>query len=214
MGRAPGTRGARPQGHQGQQSRVLLKPIKRNTRENSRRISQARRQMAHGRRQRLGLGTYQQLLQVVSRHRTRIQPQRPNQAAEGPPPRCQARHGVVELAPVQQFRSEVSFLAISPRPLSLCVSFFLPLFSPFRLSTDDCQPTRLPLATCHFLFYASSMFGKRRQLETEAELYDVAVRALMRRAHSVHEMKQKLERRSDNKLLVQVVMARLKENGQ
>jgi len=41
----------------------------------------------------------------------------------------------------------------------------------------------------------------------------VAVQALMRRAHSVHEMKQKLERRSDNKLLVQVVMARLKENG-
>jgi len=58
------------------------------------------------------------------------------------------------------------------------------------------------------------MFSKRRQLETEAELYDVALRALMRRAHSVHEMKQKLERRSDNKLLVQVVMARLKENGQ
>jgi regulatory protein len=58
------------------------------------------------------------------------------------------------------------------------------------------------------------MFRKPRQLGTEAELYDVAVRALMRRAHSVHEMKQKLERRSDNKLLVQVVMARLKENGQ
>ena len=58
------------------------------------------------------------------------------------------------------------------------------------------------------------MFGKPRQVETEAELYDVALRALMRRAHSVHEMKRKLERRSDNKLLVQVVMARLKENGQ
>ena len=57
------------------------------------------------------------------------------------------------------------------------------------------------------------MFSRPRQLETEAELYDVAVRALMRRAHSIHEMKQKLERRSDNKLLVQVVMARLKENG-
>ena len=42
----------------------------------------------------------------------------------------------------------------------------------------------------------------------------MALRALMRRAHSVHEMKQKLERRSDNKLLVQLVMARLKENGQ
>ena len=36
----------------------------------------------------------------------------------------------------------------------------------------------------------------------------------MRRAHSVHEMKQKLSRRTDNKLLVQVVMARLRENGQ
>src|SRR5437870_12241364 len=57
------------------------------------------------------------------------------------------------------------------------------------------------------------MFGKPRQLETESELYDVAVRALMRRAHSVHEMKKKLERRSDNELLVQLVMARLKENG-
>ena len=58
------------------------------------------------------------------------------------------------------------------------------------------------------------MFDRPRKLDSEAELYDVAVRALMRRAHSVHEMKQKLERRSDNKLLVQVVMARLKENGQ
>jgi regulatory protein len=57
------------------------------------------------------------------------------------------------------------------------------------------------------------MFGKPRQLETEAELYDVAVRALMRRAHSVQEMKRKLERRSENKLLVQLVMARLKESG-
>ncbi len=57
------------------------------------------------------------------------------------------------------------------------------------------------------------MFSKPRQVETESELYEVAVRALMRRAHSVHEMKQKLARRSDNKLLVQLVMARLKENG-
>src|SRR5258708_11798944 len=36
----------------------------------------------------------------------------------------------------------------------------------------------------------------------------------MRRAHSVNEMKQKLARSSDNELLVRVVMARLKENGQ
>ena len=58
------------------------------------------------------------------------------------------------------------------------------------------------------------MFGKPRQMETESELYEVAVRALMRRAHSVHEMKKLLARRTDNDLLVQVVMARLKENGQ
>jgi regulatory protein len=58
------------------------------------------------------------------------------------------------------------------------------------------------------------VFSKPRQLETESELYDAALRALMRRAHSVHEMKKVLERRCDNKLLVQVVMARLKENGQ
>jgi regulatory protein len=57
------------------------------------------------------------------------------------------------------------------------------------------------------------MFRPGRQLETEEELYDVALRALMRRAHSIYEMKQKLSRRTDNKLLVQVVMARLKENG-
>jgi regulatory protein len=58
------------------------------------------------------------------------------------------------------------------------------------------------------------VFRKPRQLETESQLYDVAIRALMRRAHSVQEMKRKLERRTDNKLLVQVVMARLRENGQ
>jgi len=58
------------------------------------------------------------------------------------------------------------------------------------------------------------VFSKSRPLETESELYDVAIRALMRRAHSVHEMKKLLARRTDNELLVQVVMARLKESGQ
>jgi regulatory protein len=58
------------------------------------------------------------------------------------------------------------------------------------------------------------VFAKPRQHETEAELYDVAIRALMRRAHSVSEMKKLLSRRTDNDLLVQVVMARLKESGQ
>jgi regulatory protein len=55
---------------------------------------------------------------------------------------------------------------------------------------------------------------KSRQVETEAALYEVALRALMRRAHSVSEMKKLLARRTDNQLLLQVVMARLKESGQ
>jgi regulatory protein len=92
--------------------------------------------------------------------------------------------------------------------VSLRYRFFFSL----QLSTADCR--RLPVFTSLLPYiYSSSMFGKPRQLETEEELYEVAVRALMRRAHSIHEMKQKLEWRSDNKLLVQVVMARLKENG-
>src|SRR5260370_30924756 len=65
------------------------------------------------------------------------------------------------------------------------------------------------LATRQFLFYASCMFGKSRQLETEEELYDVAVRALMRRAHSLHEMKQKQGGRRENKRAGRTVIARL-----
>jgi len=55
--------------------------------------------------------------------------------------------------------------------------------------------------------------SKPRQLDTEDELYDLALRALMRRAHSVSEMKKLLARRASNDLLVQLVMARLKEGG-
>jgi regulatory protein len=63
-------------------------------------------------------------------------------------------------------------------------------------------------------FILPLVFSRPRKLDTEDEVYDVALRALMRRAHSVHEMQQKLARRTDNELLVRVVMARLKENGQ
>jgi regulatory protein len=58
------------------------------------------------------------------------------------------------------------------------------------------------------------VFGTQRKLDSEGELYDVAVRALMRRAHSVNEMKRLLTRRADDELLVKVVLARLRENGQ
>jgi regulatory protein len=57
------------------------------------------------------------------------------------------------------------------------------------------------------------MFRAPRKLESEPELYESAVRALMRRAHSVHEMKKSLERRSDDKAMVKSVMERLKRQG-
>jgi len=59
-------------------------------------------------------------------------------------------------------------------------------------------------------FILFSCFPNPRKLDTEQDLYDYALRILMRRAHSVHEMKQKLLRRADSELLAQVVLARLK----
>jgi regulatory protein len=58
------------------------------------------------------------------------------------------------------------------------------------------------------------MFGRQRKLDSEDELYNAAVRALMRRGHSTSEMNKLLTRRCDNELLVRVVLARLRENGQ
>ena len=57
------------------------------------------------------------------------------------------------------------------------------------------------------------MFGKPRQLDSESSLYDAAIRILMRRAHSVHEMKQALERRCEDKSLIKKVLDRLKSSG-
>jgi regulatory protein len=57
------------------------------------------------------------------------------------------------------------------------------------------------------------MFGKPRQIETEAALYETAIKILMRRAHSVHDIKKALERRCEDKSLIDKVMARLKSAG-
>ncbi len=59
-------------------------------------------------------------------------------------------------------------------------------------------------------FYPLSVFSKPRQVESEAELYEAAVRALMRRAYSVYEMKQLLGRRTEDDKLLRTVMDRLK----
>jgi len=58
-----------------------------------------------------------------------------------------------------------------------------------------------------------SMWGKPRQLETEAQLYDAAIKILMRRAHSASEMKKALARRSEDEKLVRNVVERLKREN-
>ncbi|MGH9740028.1 MAG: regulatory protein RecX [Candidatus Acidiferrales bacterium] len=52
-----------------------------------------------------------------------------------------------------------------------------------------------------------------RRLATEQELYNSAIRALMRRAHSIHEMRAYLERRAEDKESVSQVIARLREQN-
>jgi len=57
------------------------------------------------------------------------------------------------------------------------------------------------------------MFRKARKLASEEELYAAGLRALMRRAHSVYEMRQTLERRAEEKSLARRVLERLKREG-
>ena len=76
---------------------------------------------------------------------------------------------------------------------------------------SDCV-TRL-LASRHPCFYASPVRSrfKPRQLLTEQDLYASALRALMRRAHSIHQMKEYLNLRAEDNDLVANVVARLRE---
>jgi regulatory protein len=57
------------------------------------------------------------------------------------------------------------------------------------------------------------MFGKPKALETEAQVYDAAIKVLMRRAHSVHEMKKALARRCEDERIVKSVVERLKREN-
>ncbi len=52
-----------------------------------------------------------------------------------------------------------------------------------------------------------------RKLPTEQELYTSAIRALMRRAHSIHEMREYLGRRAEDAELISPVIARLREQN-
>lgn len=61
--------------------------------------------------------------------------------------------------------------------------------------------------------YASFVFPRPRQIDSEPGLYDAAIKILMRRAHSVHEMKQALARRCKDDKLIRNVVDRLKREG-
>jgi len=55
------------------------------------------------------------------------------------------------------------------------------------------------------------MRSEPRKLSSDAELYAAALRALMRRAHSVFELRMYLERRAEEREAVGRVLARLKQ---
>jgi regulatory protein len=57
------------------------------------------------------------------------------------------------------------------------------------------------------------VFPKARQLDSERALYDAATRILMRRAHSISEMKKALARRCEDERLVRAVVDRLKREN-
>lgn len=59
---------------------------------------------------------------------------------------------------------------------------------------------------------AMTLPSSTRKIDSAAELYSVALRALRRRAHSVHEMKEYLGRRASDEEMVSEVVARLRES--
>jgi regulatory protein len=52
-----------------------------------------------------------------------------------------------------------------------------------------------------------------RKLTTETELYSLAIRALARRAHSIHQLREYLGRRTDDVELLSSVVARLRQSN-
>jgi regulatory protein len=57
------------------------------------------------------------------------------------------------------------------------------------------------------------MFPRPRTIDSEPALYEAAIKILMRRAHSVSEMKKALIRCTADEDLIKKVIARLKQNG-
>jgi regulatory protein len=57
------------------------------------------------------------------------------------------------------------------------------------------------------------MFRRPRQSDSAEDLHAAALRALMRRAHSIFEMRRALERRTESLTLVREELDRLKQQG-
>jgi regulatory protein len=74
-------------------------------------------------------------------------------------------------------------------------------------------PALLWLASLPACLYLAIVFSRAKtKLATESQIYASAVRALMRRAYSIHEMKKYLEERAEDRAEVKTVVARLREN--
>jgi regulatory protein len=80
----------------------------------------------------------------------------------------------------------------------------LPLSSGVHLLRLACVPPCL---------YASRVRSSPRKVSTEQDLYAAALRALMRRAHSIHEMKEYLGKRAEDRDSIGQVIARLREQN-
>lgn len=96
----------------------------------------------------------------------------------------------------------------SSKRLCLCLCPFPPIPRP--------PPNTLhPLATRRPPLYPSLMRSRStpRKLEGQDALYNAALHALMRRAHSIHEMKEYLSRRAEDKEIIGAVIARLREHN-
>jgi regulatory protein len=65
----------------------------------------------------------------------------------------------------------------------------------------------------HLYAFAVRSRTRPQKLAGEQQLYTSALRALMRRAHSIHEMREYLNRRAEDKEQVSEVIARLRENN-
>jgi regulatory protein len=60
--------------------------------------------------------------------------------------------------------------------------------------------------------YALSVRNAPKKVSSEQDLYTTALRALMRRAHSIHEMKDYLARRANDPEQIGPIIARLRES--